>query len=134
MRDILKSLVKRVLSETPFRLVRAPQNRFQSIEDCLWQLRRLGYAPKIIVDGGAHLGDFSMLAHSVFPDAEIHMIEPQPACQDTLVALAAGHRFKLHSFAVVSTKEVGAPIVMAAYSEPSSCRRRARSPPISSGL
>ena len=119
MRNILKSLVKGVLSKTSFRLVRAPQNRFQSIEDCLWQLKRLGYDPKVVIDGGAHLGDFSMLAHRVFPDAAIHMIEPQPACKDALAALAARHRFKFHPFALVSAEEVGTPVIMTAGREPS---------------
>src|ERR1700738_710992 len=87
MRNALKSCAKWALAKTPFRLIRAPQNRFQAIEECLRHLEGLGYAPRMIVDGGAHLGDFSMLAHVVFPGAAIHMIEPQPACQDALAAL-----------------------------------------------
>jgi FkbM family methyltransferase len=119
MRRIVKSLVKWGLAKTPFRLIRGPQNRFQAIEDCLWHLKGLGYAPRMIIDGGAHLGDFSILACRVFPNADIHMIEPQPACQGALMALETAHRFKLHPFALVSSEQVGKPVVLAASSEPS---------------
>jgi FkbM family methyltransferase len=119
MLDALKSFTKRAMAKTPYRLVRTPQNRFQAIEECLRHLKGLGYTPRIIVDGGAHLGDFSMLAHSIFPEAAIHMIEPQPACQAELTALAGNRGWQLHSVALVSDGEAGKPVIMAAGSEPS---------------
>src|SRR5689334_2206386 len=119
MRNILRSFVRWGLAKTPYRINRAPPNRFQAIEDCLWQLKAVGYTPTMIIDGGAHLGEFSLLARRVFPGADIHMIEPQPACQGALVELAAKHSFRLHPFALVSTEEVGKPILMAVSSEPS---------------
>jgi FkbM family methyltransferase len=119
MRNVLKSLAKWAIAKTPFRIVRSPQNRFQAIEECLRHADGLGYAPRIIVDGGAHLGDFALLAHGIFPEAAIHMIEPQPACHDALAALAAKRGFKLHSIALVSEEEAGGPVAMAAGSEPS---------------
>jgi FkbM family methyltransferase len=119
MRNALKFSVKWALAKTPFRLIRAPLNRFQAIEECLRHLKGLGYAPRIVVDGGAHLGDFSALADVIFPGAAIHMIEPQPACQGALAALAGKRGFKLHSVALVSEEEAGKPLTMAAGSEPS---------------
>ena len=119
MRNALKFSVKWALAKTPFRLIRAPLNRFQAIEECLRHLKGLGYAPRIVVDGGAHLGDFSALAEVIFPGAAIHMIEPQPACQDALAAFARKRGFKLHSVALVSEEEAGKPVTMAAGSEPS---------------
>jgi len=119
MRNALKSCVKWALSKTPFRLIRGPLNRFQAIEESLKHLKGLDYAPRIIVDGGAHLGDFAALADVLFPGATIHMIEPQPACQDTLAVLAAKRGFKLHPVALVSEEEAGKPVAIAAGSEPS---------------
>lgn len=119
MLNALKSCVKWALAKTPFRLIRAPLNRFQAIDDCLRHLKGLGYAPRIIVDGGAHLGDFAALADIIFPGAVIHMIEPQPACQDALSSLAAKRRFKLHPVALVSEEEAGKRVAMAAGSGPS---------------
>ena|ERR1700730_8503678 len=119
MRNVLKVFAKWAMAKTPFRLIRAPQNRFQAIEECLRHLKKLGYAPRVIVDGGAHLGDFSLLADMVFPGAAIHMIEPQPACHDPLAALAEKHGFELHSVALVSDEEAGKPVTMAASSVPS---------------
>jgi FkbM family methyltransferase len=119
MRNALRSFVKWTLAKTPFRLIRSPLNRFQAIEECLTHLKELGYAPKIIVDGGAHLGDFSGLARVAFPDATIHMIEPQPVCQEALAALAGKHGFKLHGIALVSEEEAGSPIMMSVGNEPS---------------
>jgi FkbM family methyltransferase len=94
-------------------------NRFQAIEECLRHLKGSVYAPKIIVDGGAHLGDFSVLAEVIFPGAAIHMIEPQPACQKALAVLVAKHGFKLHPVALVSDEEAGKQVAIAAGSEPS---------------
>lgn len=92
----LKDLAKRLLASTPYRVVRGPPNRFQAIDYCLQRLHRLGYAPKQIIDGGAHLGWFALLARQVFADAVIHMIEPQPACRAPLGQLAASRGFGLY--------------------------------------
>jgi FkbM family methyltransferase len=119
MRNALKSCVRSALARTPFRLIRAPLNRFQAIEECLRHLKRLGYAPRIIVDGGAHLGEFSALVEVIFPTAAIHMIEPQPACQDALAAFARKRGVRLHSVALVSEEEAGKPVTMSAGDEPS---------------
>jgi FkbM family methyltransferase len=119
MRDALKSAAKWAFAQTRFRLVRAPINRFQAIKESLEHLKELGYEPRMIIDGGAHLGDFTLLAGLVFPSAAVHMIEPQPGCQDALRNLAAGQGLKLHSVALVSPEQAGKRIMMAAGNEPS---------------
>jgi len=96
----LKDLARRLLALTPYRLVRGAPNRFQAIDDSLRHLRRLGYAPRQIIDGGAHLGWFALLARQIFPDAAIHMIDPQPACRVALEDLAARHGFGFHPYAL----------------------------------
>ena len=97
---MLTKIIKKLLALTPYRIVRSTPNRFQEIEHCLRHLRRLGYEPRLIIDGGAHVGSFAMAAHATFPGANIHMVEPQPACHAKLAALVADHGFVLHKAAL----------------------------------
>ncbi|MFI4998668.1 MAG: FkbM family methyltransferase [Reyranellales bacterium] len=80
-------------------------NRFQAIGESLKLLHALGYRPRVIIDGGAHLGSFALEALAIFPDAKIHMIEPQPACLPPLEALAAAKGFVLHPCLLTSEDE-----------------------------
>ena len=54
----------------------------------------------MIVDGGANVGDFTRAASAIFPAARVAMIEPRPACQPALAALAADPRYTLHAVAL----------------------------------
>jgi hypothetical protein len=68
-----------LMAQTPYRIVRdRSANRFQAIETCLRQMKRRGFAPRMIIDAGAHIGSFSIAAQAIFPDAIFHLIEPQP--------------------------------------------------------
>ena len=83
----MKTLIKAMIALTPYRIVRdAGVNRFQGIYTCLKLLRTFGYQPRTIIDGGAHLGHFALQANAIFPEAIIHMVEPQPACRKELEA------------------------------------------------
>jgi FkbM family methyltransferase len=97
---MLKVIAKWFLGWTPYRVTRSNLNRFQAIEHCLGHLRQLGFRPRLIIDGGAHLGSFALAANRIFPEARLHMIEPQPACRAPLERLVALHRFVFHPFAV----------------------------------
>lgn len=107
MRDAIKSLLKSALRRTPYRLSRGPSNRFDGIEEALDRLSRAGYVPELIIDGGAHLGSFSLLARDKFPRSRIHMIEPQPACRDALRNLAARKGFALSPVAIGARNGAG---------------------------
>ena len=98
----LKETLKKFIELTPYRVTRGAPNRFQAIQVCLGHLRNLGYAPRVIVDGGAHLGSFALEASAVFPEAAIHMIDPQPACRASLEALATAHGFSFHCCALAA--------------------------------
>jgi FkbM family methyltransferase len=98
----VKEVVKRLISLTPFRIVRNAPNRYQAIGYCLRHLGRLGYEPKRIIDGGAHLGWFALEASAVFPAAIVHLVDPQPACRAPLEALAAERGFFFHPYALSS--------------------------------
>jgi hypothetical protein len=67
-----------------YSLHRWPTNRFDGMQDALLLLRRSGYSPGVIIDAGANVGNWTRMAHSVFHDATIHLVEPQPACRGAL--------------------------------------------------
>lgn len=98
--SVLTVLAKRLLALTPYRVTRNAPNRFEGVVHCLGHLRKLGYETRLIIDGGAHLGTFSQAAAAIFPDAQVHMIEPQPACRAPLEALAADRGFAFHPCAL----------------------------------
>ena len=98
----LKEVVKRLIALTPFRIVRGAPNRYQAIGYSLQHLNRLGYEPRQIIDGGAHLGAFALEVSAIFPTAIVHLIDPQPACRLPLEALAAERGFFYHPYALSS--------------------------------
>ncbi len=100
---VIKRFAKSLISITPYRVVRNTEgNRFQAIEACLRQMRTRGYQPGVIVDGGAHLGQFSLEAKSLFPSARFHLIEPQTSCHLALSNLCRVNGFEFHPFALAA--------------------------------
>lgn len=92
----LKELVRQALAGAGFRITRLrPQNRFQAMDETLLLMRGYGYAPEIVIDGGANMGTWTQMARQIFPQAEFHLIEPQPACAPKLRAMV-GQIPKLH--------------------------------------
>jgi len=55
----------------------------------LANLRRAGFNPAHILDGGAYKGDWARLARQVWPEARLLMVEPQPNQAPVLRALCA---------------------------------------------
>jgi FkbM family methyltransferase len=80
----LKRPLRRVLERLGYSVHRWPTNRFDGMQDALLLLRRSGYSPRVIVDGGANVGNWTRMARSVFHDATMHLVEPQPACRGAL--------------------------------------------------
>jgi FkbM family methyltransferase len=88
----MKALAKKLLRRFGIRISRSAQpNRFQAMEETLLLLRKLGFAPRRIIDGGANQAQWAGIASPVFPDARLYLIEPQPACQPMLEEFAATH-------------------------------------------
>jgi FkbM family methyltransferase len=102
---MIRDAIKWLVSLTPYRVTKNRTNRFDSMEEFLHHLPKMGYQPRVIVDGGAHLGWFSLHARRAFPQAEIHMVEPQPACAAALKALAARPGFNLHTVALTAERK-----------------------------
>lgn len=76
-------------------------NRFDAMFESLCQLRERGFVPDVVVDAGANAGQWTKSAIQVFPEANFHLIEPQPACRSSLLQLTKAHsRLVYHSCAV----------------------------------
>ncbi|MEC9347347.1 MAG: FkbM family methyltransferase [Pseudomonadota bacterium] len=97
----MKRMLKRLLAMTPYRIVRyRGANRFNEIGKSLRDLRTKGFAPTLVVDGGAHVGDFARMAGAIFPAARIVMFEPQAGCRAALDELARAPRIEFRAAAL----------------------------------
>ncbi len=98
----MKDFVKRRIRDAGYRVSRLrPENRFDAMEGTLQSLRRMAYQPRIIIDAGANQGNWTRMAMRLFPEARIHLIEPQPACHEVLRSLVEGHaKLTLHECAL----------------------------------
>jgi FkbM family methyltransferase len=95
-----KAIGRKLLERAGFVIHRAPANRFDAMESSLRQLRRSGYQPRVVIDGGANHGQWFGLASSVFPESEFHLLEPQEECWATLERSAARRgRTEVHKVA-----------------------------------
>jgi FkbM family methyltransferase len=113
----VKRLIKLLMAQTPYRIIRDKgENRFQAIETCLHGMKARGFSPRIVIDGGAHLGSFSIAAQEIFPDARFHLVEPQAACSGSLRNLCTERGFIFHQSALA--ERVGQ-INLSETSEPS---------------
>ena len=100
----MKSLLKRALQRTPYRVVRfGSGHRFQAIEDVMSNLAHRGYQPACVIDGGAHMGEFSRRVRRIWPGAMVHMIEPQLSCRPALDEIACEWGFVVHTTALGDT-------------------------------
>jgi FkbM family methyltransferase len=80
---------------------RSRVNRFQAMEQALRLLAENSFEPKTMIDAGANVGDWTLLAREIFPDAAIHMIEPQSGCASALQSIASSSpQIRFHQVAV----------------------------------
>src|SRR6185295_17664639 len=84
----VRKILQRLAANAGFHVGRMPPNRFEATEDVLKALKRRRFEPQLIIDAGANVGDWTRFARTLFPAAECHMIEPQPACREVLTQLA----------------------------------------------
>ena len=98
----MKERLQRALKRAGLRLERwRPANRFSGLDDTLMMLRDRGYDPRVVIDAGANMGQWTAAASKVFTSARFEMIEPQPACHPVLRAVAADRpNTRLHPVAV----------------------------------
>ena len=56
--------------------------------------------PKVVLDIGGHVGEFSVVASIMWPKAEVHCFEPNPKVQGILKENAVQYGFRVHEAAV----------------------------------
>lgn len=56
--------------------------------------------PKVVLDVGGHVGEFSVAAKCIWPQAEVHCFEPNPKVQGILRENASQYKFHVHETAV----------------------------------
>ncbi len=106
----MKHFLKSALSKTPYRVVRRTRlNRFQAVPEALASLRARGFSPKMVIDGGANTGDFTRMALTLFPEAIVLAVEPQPGCRPYLAKLQSefGERVSVHAVALCASESNG---------------------------
>jgi FkbM family methyltransferase len=89
---LVRKLIASLPAEHQYRL------GLMTMAGSLVNLARNGYRPGLIVDVGAHKGDWALLAAEVFPQASIIMVEADSEREPQLRAVAAalGSRGRLH--------------------------------------
>jgi FkbM family methyltransferase len=61
----------------------------RDLDVALARLSQAGFRPRAVVDIGAFVGDWTLMARRHFPEARVLMVEPQPDRAEALEALAA---------------------------------------------
>lgn len=87
IQTVIKKVVDMPLKPIGLTLARTGPEVVHSMPD--WQSRmqlaaKLGFQPKVILDGGAFKGKWTVEAHQIFPDAQIIIAEPNPFIQDSI--------------------------------------------------
>jgi len=87
---VVPGTLKQQLKEDLTRYFQAP-----SIELTLKNMRQLGFTPATIIDIGAHIGQWSLMVHEIFPQATVLMLEAQTSKASTLETIANAHPGKI---------------------------------------
>lgn len=87
----MKSILRRAIRSAGVTLHRGPANRFDAMADALSLLRGRRYYPRVIVDVGANVGQWTELARLVWPQAHFHLVEPQRSCAEQLKRFPSAH-------------------------------------------
>ena len=95
-------LAHRILRSLGVRVTRnLDSNRFQAMAQALRILAKNGFSPGTIVDAGANVGTWTLMAREIFPSALFEMVEPQSGCAPALQSIAATDgRIRFHGVAV----------------------------------
>ena len=95
MRNAIKLLLHTSLGSMGYRVVRVapePERASAGLEAFLALLKRLGFAPKRIIDVGANHGRWTREAAGYFPEAEYTLVEPQGELKRHVQDLVEGGR------------------------------------------
>ncbi|GAB3930896.1 FkbM family methyltransferase [Mucilaginibacter myungsuensis] len=74
---------------TAVSLFGADQSPVYNMYHHIANLKKLGFKPDLIIDGGAYVGDWTKSVRKIYPDATFVMVEAQPAKRVILQAVAS---------------------------------------------
>lgn len=100
----LKVFVKKFFYIFGLELQKAP--RRGTLVGALQQIKRLGFAPAMVIDVGGAIGNFTLRCHSIFPDSRYLLVEPleeNRKCLDKVTKTIANAEYVL----AVATTEPG---------------------------
>lgn len=108
---ILPERIKNALLHLSFNIARPEFERLAhtycvgpSMLHGLQTIARRGFKPRTIVDVGAHYGDWSRMAKSIWPDAKLIMIEPNKAQAEGLQRLSSETGGKFYGYLLGATE------------------------------
>jgi len=97
----IKKFIQRALKTQGLVVQKIPVS--QKWEHRLALLKEKGFSPKHILDGGAHLGTWTLKAHSLFPSALFTLVEPNPEVIPSLTELTLKIKPTIHENALWDT-------------------------------
>ena len=93
MKRVLKSAIQIALAPMGLKIVRRTsavvegdvvRHSMPTCAERLQHIHTLGFEAADVVDAGAHVGDWTTMAASIFTEARFLVIEPNPTVQDCL--------------------------------------------------
>ena len=83
--SLLKKIVNTPLNAIGLSLVKTASGAsMPAWRDRIKLAKKLGFAPQVIVDGGAFIGDWSQEVARIFPETQIVIVEPNPFLQEDI--------------------------------------------------
>lgn len=76
--SLIKKIIKLPLNMMGYDTVSKKETRIPRVMDRLTNMKNHGFNPKVIIDGGAHLGKWSESMSGIYPNAEYLIVEPNP--------------------------------------------------------
>lgn len=89
---LMKKISTLPFISTGFNLVMGRPHSMPTWDQRMELAKKLGFAPKVILDGGAFRGRWSKTVSGIFPGAQIVVVEPNPTVQKIIASNLSGIR------------------------------------------
>lgn len=87
MKALIGKFIRLFFSEKKIWQIKNARN-IPSMEWSLWNIKNLGFEPKIVIDAGAFEGEWASMYKAIHPAASVLMIEAQKSKEDILSHIA----------------------------------------------
>lgn len=88
VRNTLRRAIAPLVSESRRRQIKASFFDVPDTEASLRRMKKLGFAPRVAIDVGAYVGEWTRTCKEIFPTARVLMVEPLLRCVSSLEATA----------------------------------------------